>query len=433
MKISKVMIAVAALAATSAALAAPNASRIIRLTGASATLANMQTALDNLCSAAGGVTSTFPSGSSIVTKTCANAPVAAGTAYASKANAQFINFDGTDFAEARINVVDGSFTALQGAAGTVTNFPFRNPASNADDDLNGSVGGLLDVEAAAFSSTATDAIPGLFDLLDAGTIAQEGVDVVQAFGVVVSAPLYELMFLRQKQDGLIPSTCALTDTSVLACVPSIGKAEMASIISANTDSPLKAVGAAYWNSTAKSANTAKDLVYARRVDTSGTQASAQVYFLNTQCSSASVGVIPQDNADYGKFAVESFGSTGTLRTRVNSSTDYVIGVMSGENDQSTLTNARYVRVNFAPMAENAALGSNTNTKFLLNGKYDFAFESKLVYDTSNESAAGFMSALKGALQGLSLPKGLAYIDAFDTTGTKMTFSRGGNSCTPASK
>lgn len=433
MKISKVMIAVAALAATSAAIAAPNASRIVRLTGASATFANMQTALSTLCTTAGGVANIYSGGSNITTVSCTNAAVTQGSAYAAKPNAQFVNFDGTAYAEARINVVDGSFTALQGATGTKTDFAFRNPATSANDDANGSVGGLMDVEAAAFSSTATDTVPGVFDLIDAGTIAQESVDVVQAFGVVVSLPLYNLMFNKQKADGLIPSTCASTDTAVLACVPSIGKAEMASIMSSYTDSPIKLAGISYWNAAGSTAPSGKDLVYARRVDTSGTQAAAQVYFLGSQCSATAVGVIPQDNADYGTFAVESFSSTGPLRDRVNTNSDYVIGVMSGENDQSALSNARYVRVNFAPMAQNATLGSNTNTKFLINGKYDFAFESKVVYDTSNGSVADFMTALKGALQGLTLPKGLAYIDSFDTTGTKMSFARGGNSCTPASK
>ena len=99
MKLSKIALAVAALAIGSAALAAPNGARIGYSTGASATKGNLKIALTALCekladnvTASGAFLTEYASGSNVSTYTCNTTPALSSAAYGGAADSTFKNF-----------------------------------------------------------------------------------------------------------------------------------------------------------------------------------------------------------------------------------------------------------------------------------------------------------------------------------------------------
>jgi hypothetical protein len=421
MQLSKVMLAVATLAVGASAFAAPNAGRIAISAGASATRANLITALTNLCTAAGGTTSSLGSGNfrSIV---CANSTVTNGTGgtYVSKINTDFIDFAGTPYAEVRLNT-EGSFSAV-----LLLNTPL-NPNPAVWDAASGAagaasavypagsvrVGGLLDLEPTAFPSSTIGANT-LFTATPAG--------FAQTFGVAVTKDLYGAMFAAQQTSGFIPATCTLASTGIPACVPSIGKAQMATIMA---DNPFNA---AYSNGlgflTGVVADNGKELRYVRRVDNSGTQAAAQNYFLGLPCSKNGLSIVAQPTSDdeagglkdalVTSIRVLAAPGTGDVLadlTKLDSDPltagdqpIYGIGVVSGENNVAA--NWQWIRVGGAPIGENSvpATAGITNSATLRNGTYDFYYES--VYMGGSAAGNAFWTTVSAALNSLTLPVGL---------------------------
>ena len=471
MKLSKVMLAVAALAVGSAAVAAPANGRIAYSAGASATKGNLKTALTTLCTTAGGTLTEFGSGN-VSTYAC-NASATALTAgsagtYASSADGTFKNFAGTSFAELRLNVAAGSFSAVRGLNAifiddTNAALKFRDPILNAErtkaelvSDRPGAVyvGGLLDVEPQAFPAAVLTGLQ---------VPVTPSVGIQQAFGVAVSIPLYTEMFNSQKSAGNatiakpIPSTCAVTDTSKLECVPTISKGQMASVMSATDTNAAYTNGVNFLASTVASAGS--ELRYIRRVDTSGTQASAQNYFLGLPCSAVSQPVTPEplvenDEIDavvpvgflaakdlkdvlIGAIRVLAAPGTGDVRAELSKSTiqsgsiNYAIGVMSGENNQTIGNLFRWLRVQGAPMSENSAPNNGQfNRAAVINGSYDFYFES--VYaagpaantGVNTGAGSGIASTFWGPVSNtLKTLPGTGLVRASD-----QLFTKGGASC-----
>lgn len=105
----------------------------------------------------------------------------------------------------------------------------------------------------------------------------------QGFGVMVSESLYNAMMAKQVAEGRLPASaggvaCAAGNYTPGACQPSISKEEYAAIVDANNF--------AYVSNGALSGD-AGVINLCRRVETSGTQASSNVYFLNNSCGNAS--------------------------------------------------------------------------------------------------------------------------------------------------
>jgi len=439
MQASKIMIAVAALVCGTAVIAKPNADTIAISSGASATKGNLKLALTSLCSAASGTLTEFTSGSNISTYVCADTAVTAGT-YASKLNTSFKKFAGTNFAELRLNVTGGSFTAVC----ALNNWPAStvcgtiNAGSAPDkylDPETGSlvlpatnqvvVGGLMDT---APENWGTDVTLGL-------TLpTAEATGVAQTFGVAVSPALYAKLFNAQKNPAVgggatvafpISNSCAEADTGKLECIPTVSKAQMASIMVANEFNAAYSNGVGFL--TGDAADNGTVLEYNRRADTSGTQASAQAYFLGTSCASNPLPVVPSaavdSNYDLGAIRVFAHSGTGGVRTQLSASGVYGIGVVSGENKGGTGQTWKWVRIQGAAIGENAvpATVGVTNRDSVKNGSYDFYFESKVVPGSAS-GASAFWGAVTGALSGLSAPTGL--LNASDLG----TFNKAGFAC-----
>lgn len=100
----------------------------------------------------------------------------------------------------------------------------------------------------------------------------------QGFGVMVSEALYNAMMAKQKTEGRLPAGCAAGDFTPGACQPSISKAEYAAVVDGGNFA-FVANGAL--------SGDAGVINLCRRVETSGTQASSNVVFLNNSCGNAS--------------------------------------------------------------------------------------------------------------------------------------------------
>ena len=203
-----------------------------------------------------------------------------------------------------------------------------NAAAVAADSLAPAlpVGGFSDVEGSIFPST----IGGGSDKVNAA-----GVDTPanfgQVFGVVVSRPLYRAMQVAQ---GIAANTDALDPSFDPANAPSITKPQYTSIITQ---------GGAYqtdWSPIVGAAGAGKKVVLARRVQTSGSQASSNAFFLSNPCSTAVSGNLnPAVAADSSPtFEVFEGSGTGNVKTRITTATNsagtdnFAIGVISAEND-----------------------------------------------------------------------------------------------------
>lgn len=438
MHASKIMIAVAALALGSAAFAAPTAGRVAISSGASATKGNLKVALTGLCTSAGGTLTEFTSGSNISTYVCADTAVTsgAGGTYVSKANTAFKNFAGTAFAELRLNVSGGSFTAVcalnNWPAGTACDTvnagalpdKYLNPASGATEFPAAGqvvVGGLMDVAPDTWPTGVTTGLE---------LPAADSTGVAQSFGVAVSNALYTKLFDAQKSSGgatiakPIPSTCLVTDTAKLECVPTISKGQMATIMANNEFNAAYSNGVAFL--TGDAADSSLVLEYNRRADTSGTQAAAQAYFLGLPCSTAQLTIVPApavgSSADIGMIKVYAHAGTGDVRARLNAAGAYGIGIISGENNQSA-QGWKWLRLQGAAIGENATPASSgiTNRASVTSGAYDFYFESKVAAGSA-AGATDFWSAVTGSLNTLAAPVGL--LNSSDLG----TYNKGGAAC-----
>ena len=478
MKFSKIMVAVAAVAAGSSAFAGPNGANIAFSTGASATQVNLMTAaplqtasaLAQLCTSAptNGTYYVFGSGNQ-TTAVCGPANMAVGNSggnsYGQLPDSSFKVFAGTTFKELRLNVAAGSFSAVRGANGNFTDDTGVVALTFFDPKLNGLRSRAQMVTDFGSVAAAPVYVGGLMDLAPAGfpgdvlagfnaptTVAAVGIQ--QAFGVAVSTALYTEMFNSQKSsaaatwDKPIPSTCAVTDTGNPSCVPTISKGQMAAIMSDTDTNAAYSNGANFLASTLASGT---ELRYIRRPDTSGTQASAQNYFLGNPCSAVTNGVVAEptgnDEVDTVNIGAAPFTSvvdlkdaqinairvllapgTTDVRRELNKTTvegggtNYAIGVVSGENNQTSGVAFRWLRVQGAPMSENAAPNSGQNNRqTVINGLYDFFFETVRVTPPTGAGAAGsFFGPVGNKLNTLTATGLVKAADAL--------YGKGGDAC-----
>jgi len=423
MKFSKITLALATLTLAGTAFAASPAAQIAISSGASASKGNMKLALASLCS---GQFVEFTDGTSNVstyfcgaTGSFANASAPTAAEYAAAAA---VKFTGTAYSELRLNVNGGSFTAACLLAGwpTGTACPaadlYWDPAAAAmAANPAGSVvvGGLMDVEPTGFLSTVRTGV---------ATPTTVSANFAQAFGVAVSNDLYTAMF-NDQLGTKVAAGCAVTDTKKVECVPVIGKAQVVAIMSGVSTNDAYTKGAAFL---APSLTAGTPLTYARRVDTSGTQAAAQQYFLGNVCNSAPVPVVGA-GASAGAITVTALPTTGGVRTALNAA-GHAIGVMSAENNQSGQS-WKWVRVGGMNVAESAAPAESgvtfTNTATAKDGSYDFWFVSRVARPTGNPTT--FWNKVIG---------GFAAVPAANTKGlfaTSETAYSKSNSCNPVNQ
>ncbi len=246
------------------------------------------------------------------------------------------------------------------------------------------VGGFSDVEAALWPTTL-----GGGDVSSKGTEGQANVG--QVFGVAVSKSLYRALQVAQ---GIAANTDALDPNYDPANAPNITSQQYVSIAAA---------GGAYqgdWSPILGAAGAGKKVILARRVATSGTQASSNAFFLKNPCASGVSGALfPATVADSTPtFEVFEGSSTGNVKTRITTAAtagDFAIGVVSTENDWRTEVAAtagyRYIKVD----GVHPEAGDTANARVqATNGNYPFHMEMR---NFVANTATGFGAAVVGQI------------------------------------
>jgi hypothetical protein len=156
----------------------------------------------------------------------------------------------------------------------------------------------------------------------------------QVFGVVVSRNLYRALQVAQ---GIANNTDVLDPNFDPVNAPNITSQQYVAIA---------AQGGAYqtdWQPLLGAAGAAKKVILARRVNSSGTQASSNAFFLANPCTSSNL--VPAGVADSlptpaspTQFEVVEGAGTGNVKQRLslaNLQNDFAIGVVSAENNWRT--------------------------------------------------------------------------------------------------
>jgi hypothetical protein len=292
------------------------------------------------------------------------------------------------------------------------------------------VGGFSDVEPELFPASIGGGSVSSFGVLSNAFLGQ-------AFGVAVSTPLYRKL---QEVQGLSESGSSYSP----ALAPSLTKGQIASILQDGG-----AVQAAESWAPILGEDSAESVIIQRRVDTSGSQASSNAFFLGNPCLAGSQ-LLPS-RASSGNYQVVLNSGSGNVKTNITTASNaaagsrYAIGVLSMENDP-TVENAanngyRYIKID----------GSHPETGDVVNaraaaasGTYPFHMEMKAF--VANSAPAGFqraivttiVNALKNptAAACATLPRGLTLNpDGGNTTCeagvVKAKFTNFGNNCSPA--
>lgn len=389
--------AVLGFAGQAQALTAP-AGTTVYMTGASATSANYVAALKSLCTAAGGSAKVFKNNTNVgtlgnfFTVQCQNA---AGTAV--------VDFDTLSTSTVAFNVDGGSFTAVVNSStgGTATKFITPTAATfgetcaigvdtiacaqTATTETKVSEGGFMDMEPAAFG-TQVDVYGDI-----SGNVAVSNFS--QAFYVAVSKGLYDAL---QTAQGVAEPVGA--DERLPQYQPSISRAQYASIANNDVFGQAKTAPGAFLGVPAGK------LTLCRRVDTSGTQAASNQYFMNTLTGiGPNGGNLTPIGAAFpatSTFAVNEGASTSNTRSCLGSATAYAVGVLSAENAPKTTDLYRYVKLN------GVAIGDAVKNKAAaVLGNYDFAYQS-FTYCAAGVGSCAVLDAINNTLGDLTNSTGL---------------------------
>lgn len=332
------------------------------------------------------------------------------------------------------NVATNSCTSV-GNLGTTVSNQSNAPVYRCATTINGfaatdntpkkPAGGFSDVEAALFGVNATSY----------GTEIDAG--VTQVFGVMASEPLYRAMQVAQ---GIYTSVAAANadDPSFLPQkAPSISRQQYASLASDPfaTWAPL-------------GVDDSKEVIIARRVNTSGTQGSSNAFFMGSPCLAdpSTAGALTPTTAadsDPGFYSVTEGGETAEVRTAISNASEadeFAIGVVSLENKPDV--GRRYLKVEGVhPEAGPNSTVDSFARYTSAQGQYPFQIELKGFI--SNEAKGTFgETVINNIVSGLStvsctsVPRGLILNSASSAcpvanAGVHITkATRKGNNCRP---
>lgn len=349
-------------------------------------------------------------------------------------------------------------TALAGCAnnGTDSNAlgdkVFKTCTLTANGANPQSHGGFSDVEAATFKNVFNAQLTPVtnFALAD---VTVTPANFAQVFGVGISLPLYRAMQTAQGITAATPqvgsvSTVDCTVSTAQAftgvCQPSITREQYASVVSNNFNSK----GHVDWSFLTGGSGVGKVVNLCRRVDTSGTQNSSNMYFLHYPCAGdpdiggqGSPASIANGDAT-ATFAISEGSSTGNAKTCLNSATNWSAGILSAENIPGSADTWHFVKLD--GVAPNEEANNNVSA---IQGRYGFVMESvlhTLATVTPAQSKGVLLGVAKRLGDAPTLPilTGL-YIVPQPADGAAFTYAgnptkvgkgtRGYNSCAPVSE
>lgn len=283
--------------------------------------------------------------------------------------------------------------------------------------------GLSDVEPALFKGS----VAGLDDTaLGKLTVAPTNQLI---FGVPVTLGLYTALQTAQIANGSLPATCTAGNESEV-CMPSLTKSQVTGIYTGSIYSWTQ-LGLA--NGTPDAFDNRNYTWVARRVQTSGTQTSARVFFLNDPCVANMVqfvedpaGPLATTNAaacssadpitDGYSLVFQGSGSSNVVSC-LNAHQDngrWAVGVLSTEYSTEAVSKFRFIKVDgAAPTLYQAA-----------NGNYQYVMEATMQYANASAATplAGDDLVFAGALQaGFNNPTVISGLNA----GFDQTYGHGG--------
>jgi len=427
MQFKQIALAAATLVAAASSFAALPDSTDAYLTGASASQPDVIASLKSLC----------PSGLTI-SKATADAKLenimtySCGAPFSSSGvNTVYHNVNGGSLNSVILPQLNTLVTFID-PAGTCT--PFTGPAGQALTQLginlqtcstktHQSEGGFSDTEP-SLSQRYLDS-----KVISLTNVTTKSANLLQAFGVAVSDDLYVLLYKAQI-GSVIPSTVcpaatatnddivaagfgSATVTANTLCQPSVSRAEMASVMSGSPTTLLNGVGV--FNNVASTSR----LVYCRRPVTSGTQVTAENYFLTNPAAglngpdvivtafeindATKIAILaPAPSSKFGVLVGSGTGDTlnciggrnadsapGTNGT-VSATNNFRIGVVSAERiapqaykapvaSPAAVGNWKFVRLSEVYVSEGGTTPSNTTTAKA--GRYDLVVESRYNTET----------------------------------------------------
>lgn len=438
MKLHPIALAAAALMAGSAQ-AAITPTFIIYLDGATAVKNSVTDVAKAMCSAA-GTTQVYQGGPSnkIVGVYCGdvnttNSGLAAGTklfVVKNSVDGSLEAFQRAILHSAPTTVLDETTCPTPTFSGTLTCSGTKTVNAN---------GGFSDVEGKIWEARGAFIPGGVAYTTKAGFAGQ-------GFGLAVTDKLYTALQTAQGLSVGLPANPAAYTVADLTNQPVITKQQFTAILSA---------AGAYHNDWTPFGVAAKNMDLCRRTNASGTQAGMEVYFLNNPCANSDPtfgelsAVLDADST--ATFKVIENAGTGDVKTCLTAHNDdtvnaavkadgtpadeFALGIMSLENTPGASDHWKFVKLDsISPTPD----GSQRQT--VIDGKYNYAFESVFVYRNDNTTAQkNFMNKFIALMGDPSKVNPLVGIFTVPGVSDYFTFptrvhrgSTGGNSCSPFS-
>jgi hypothetical protein len=345
--------------------------------------------------------------------------------------------------------------------------------------------GLSDVDTNVWVGMAntgalSQAVPALGTTIAASGFAGQG------FGIMASDALYRAMQVKQVKNGSLPAACSSVTPATLvgvaaadptftpgSCQPSISKEEYAAVVKDGNYNYNLPDGTTGINRLVGAVD-ANPINLCKRVDTSGTQATSNVYFLNNSCANAAptfgkqapkavditsttavvfntANIVGNYDDFGGAFALFEGSGTGDARNCVINRNNgqnpdkvadtlgkYALGFLSLENVAPT-TGWKYLKLNgVSPNAYQDITGWHadaTQRLNVINGLYDLSPELQMLWPAAT-TFSSFLTTLKNDLAdpavvnttGIFQANGAYTNAAYPAQVHKGT--RGGNFCAP---
>lgn len=273
----------------------------------------------------------------------------------------------------------------------------------------------------------TEAVGGVVKFGQGGNLAQGAITTVptalEGFGVAVNPLLYKAL---QASQGLTVGSLLPADQ------PNVSSADYASLVS--EQGAIKTAAQLFQNSDAN------DIFYERRVDTSGSQAASNIFFLSNVCGTSGFGgaLTPVNLGDVspGAFEVVLNSGTGNVKTALTGTAvvGYGIGVMSLENSPSltSATSWQWVKLDgVSPNYVNGVADALQRTA-VANGAYKFAVEMSASYRNNIDPInKAFNTLMIDGIKNSNLHNlvGVAYLDGV-VANQQARYNRSGNNCSP---
>ncbi len=285
--------------------------------------------------------------------------------------------------------------------------------------------------------------PGVVKKWDAAKFPSQTTGM-QGFGVIVNPKLYTAMIARDIDLGRLPSTCASSEdvtsaTYVVsgACQPTITRGEYSSLIAGTVSTANDLLGVT---------GDANKIKLFRRVDSSGTQASSNLFFAgqagyNVKTPATDGFLPPLGAGTVGDVTVAAGSTTGDVINGVSAeAADYALGVVSLENTfsltkaSSKLKGALFVKVDgYSPnFRTDGSLDSKSRAG--MQAGYPFAYEMQAIRPAA--IAGAYKDISDAIINGLKDPvadlAGIAYIGSADAA-KNTKWVRDGNNNLPLIK